>query len=390
MQRAVAQITAGRELYDRVVQMFRALTEGTKELKMHAARRGTFLAELETASRAHRRTMRQSDVTLSWLGTWTESLFFVAIGVLFLVTSRWIPVEPAVLGSYVLTVLMLRTPMETLNNTLPTLTTAAVALRKIDQLTGELAKRPSDLDGDGAPPPAAWSRLELRGVTHAYRGESGEGDFLLGPVDLDLTPGELVFIVGGNGSGKTTLAKLLLGIYAPEAGEIRVDGEPVTDATRDAYRQRFSAVFSDFFLFDALLGLEHPELDRRAAEYLRTLHLQHKVQVEGGRLSTTDLSAGQRKRLALLAAYLEDRPVYLFDEWAADQDPHFKEVFYLRLLPELKARGKTVLVISHDDRYYHVADRIVKLDEGTIRYDGDAAAFTAPRTFPVLAAPQPA
>jgi putative ATP-binding cassette transporter len=123
-------------------------------------------------------------------------------------------------------------------------------------------------------------------------------------------------------------------------------------------------VFSDFFLFDSLLGLEVPEGDARPEEYLERLLLHHKVKIEGGTLSTLDLSQGQRKRLALLTAYLEDRPIYLFDEWAADQDPEFKEVFYRHLLPDLKARGKTVVVISHDDRYYDAGDRLVRLDSG--------------------------
>ena len=384
MRRAVAQITAGRELFDQVQGMIRALTEGTKELKMHAARRSVFLSELEVVSRAHRREMRRSDVTLTWLGTWTETLFFVAIGVLMLVTSTLVPVEQAVLTSYVLTVLMLRTPVEALNNALPTLTQASVALKKLDQLSLDLTRRPSDLADAKTLAPTRWRSLELKGVTHTYRREADEGDFLLGPIDLALQPGELVFIVGGNGSGKTTLAKLLLGIYAPEGGEILLDGEPVTDASRDRYRQHFSVVFSDFFLFDSMLGLESAELDTQAAGYLETLHLQHKVKVVDGRLSTTDLSTGQRKRLALLAAYLEDRPIYLFDEWAADQDPQFKDVFYRELLPELQARGKTVLVISHDDRYYHVADRIVKLDEGRIRYDGEPPRVAAPIAVPMI------
>jgi putative ATP-binding cassette transporter len=179
-----------------------------------------------------------------------------------------------------------------------------------------------------------------------------------------------VFLVGGNGSGKTTLAKLLVGLYAPAAGEVRVDGERVDDGNRDAYLRRFSAVFSDFYLFERFLGLEGPGLDGKAAEYLETLQLAHKVSVHDGRLSTTDLSQGQRKRLALLTAFLEDRPIYLFDEWAADQDPVFKRFFYLRLLPELKARGKTVVAVTHDDHYYGVADRVVKLDYGRVEYDG--------------------
>src|SRR6185369_2296345 len=139
--------------------------------------------------------------------------------------------------------------------------------------------------------------------------------------------------------------------------------------SREQFRQLFSVVFSDFFLFETMLGLGDIDVDSRARQYIELLQLQHKVEVKDGKLSTLDLSQGQRKRLALLTAYLEDRTFYVFDEWAADQDPFFKEIFYLQLLPELKARGKTVLVISHDERYYYVADRFVKFDYGMIVLD---------------------
>ena len=163
----------------------------------------------------------------------------------------------------------------------------------------------------------------------------------------------------------------------PEAGEIRLDGEPVTNQNRDAYRQLFSAVFADFFIFDNLLGLEGADLDSRARGYLEQLHLKHTVRVTNGTLSTTAVSQGQRKRLALLTAYLEDRPFYLFDEWASDQDPHFKNLFYTKLLPDLKARGKTVLVITHDDQYFDQADRVIKLDYGKLAGATERLAFTS-------------
>ncbi|HEY9804955.1 MAG TPA: ATP-binding cassette domain-containing protein, partial [Candidatus Obscuribacterales bacterium] len=212
-------------------------------------------------------------------------------------------------------------------------------------------------------------------VTHAYRGDREEDGFTLGPLTLSFQPGEVVFLIGGNGSGKSTLAKLITGLYSPEAGELTLDGQLITEANREWYRQHFSVVFADFYLFDRLLGLgDRVELDPQAKDYLIQLHLDHKVRVEGGTLSTTTLSQGQRKRLALLTAYLEDRPIYLFDEWASDQDPIFKEIFYTQLLPELKQRGKAVLVISHDDHYFHLADRIVKLDYGKLEYDKRIAA----------------
>jgi len=112
--------------------------------------------------------------------------------------------------------------------------------------------------------------------------------------------------------------------------------------------------------------LDAPDLDRQAAGYLKLLELDQHIDVVNGAFSTTSLSLGQQKRLALLTAYLEDRPIYVFDEWAADQDPLFKQVFYHEILPELRRKGKAVVVISHDDRFFSCADRLVKLEDGQI------------------------
>src|SRR5262249_44489961 len=148
----------------------------------------------------------------------------------------------------------------------------------------------------------------------------------------------------------------VVGLYAPTSGEVRLNGRPLIDSDRERYRQLFSVVFSDAYVFEHLLGMKNADIGSQISAYLDRLELAQEVRVEHGKLSTTELSRGQRKRLALLTAYLEDRPIYVFDEWAADQDPRFKALFYTQLLPELKARGKAVLVISHDDRYFHVAD----------------------------------
>jgi putative ATP-binding cassette transporter len=203
-------------------------------------------------------------------------------------------------------------------------------------------------------------------VVFAYESSEVPEAFVLGPLDLSLRRGEVVFIVGGNGSGKSTFVKLLTGLYTPQVGAIHLGGALITDKNRSWYRDHFAAVFSDFFLFDRLLGLDGDGVDTQAREWLRRLELDAKVEIRGGAFSTTALSQGQRKRLALLTAFLEDRPIYVFDEWAADQDPHYRDIFYRGLLPELKARGKTVVVISHDERYYHLGDRVVKLEYGQI------------------------
>ncbi|MFB7724074.1 ATP-binding cassette domain-containing protein [Nocardia sp. NPDC056100] len=210
--------------------------------------------------------------------------------------------------------------------------------------------------------------------------EAGEGDgFRLGPIDLTFEPGQITFIVGGNGSGKSTLAKLITGLYVPRSGTVSLNGERIDHENIEWFRQNTSAIFTDFHLFDDYLGFDRPGIDDEVRHYLKELQIAHKVTVKDGKLSTIDLSQGQRKRLALLTALLEDRAIYLFDEWAADQEPKFRDVFYTEILAELKARGKTVIVITHDDRYFHLADQLVKLDFGKLT-EAEATAGLAPGT----------
>jgi putative ATP-binding cassette transporter len=193
-----------------------------------------------------------------------------------------------------------------------------------------------------------------------------EQGFQLGPIDLSVKSGELIFIVGSNGSGKSTLAKLITGLYTPDSGKIYLNDTPITAANIEWYRQHFATTFADVYLFDRYLGLEDRQIDREIGKYLKEFQIDRKVSVTNGVLSTTNLSQGQRKRLALLTAFLEDRPIYLFDEWASDQDPAFREVFYQQMLMQLKEWGKLVIVITHDDRYFHLADRILKLNYGRV------------------------
>jgi putative ATP-binding cassette transporter len=357
-----------RNLHDDLYDHLRSLTGGLKELKLHNQRREAFLSdELGTTAASFRRHNIAGMRIYTLASSWGQLLVFAIIGCLMFLVPQLLDVQSRVLTGYVLTLLYLMNPLQMALNSLATLTRANVALAKVESLGIDLSSgvRDSEAQAEAAREPS-WSRIDLADATHAYRREQEEGEFVLGPINLTLRPGELVFIAGGNGSGKTTLAKLITGLYAPDRGEVLLDGRPVTDESRDAYRQRFSVVFSDFHLFRSLLGLEGGDLDAQARYFLTQLRLETKLQIEGGRFSTTELSQGQRKRLALLTAYLEDRPIYLFDEWAADQDPIFKKVFYRQILPALKARGKTAVVISHDDHYYDAADRLIKLDNGKV------------------------
>jgi len=369
---AVLQRRARQEA-DRMWKFLGAVTGGMKELKLNARRQDGLLADLDDSGQVLRGLTVRSSTLFSAGAGFGQLLVFAVMGmVLFGPAMQGVDVKT--LTGYGLVLLYMMTPLNVIFETIPTVARATVAMKRVEEIGLKL--------GDAQVAPAApsprgteWAAIALDGVTHSYHVEGEDHPFTVGPVSLTLTPGEVVFLVGGNGSGKTSLAKLVMGLYAPGAGSIAVDGAPVTDASRDAYRQRFSAVFSDFHLFDRLYGLEGRDLDDRAAGYLRKLQLADKVRVEGGRLSTTALSQGQRKRLALLTAYLEDRPFYVFDEWAADQDPVFKRLFYRELLPELRERGKGVLVISHDDHYYATADRILKMDQGLLAYDGPPEDF---------------
>jgi len=294
-------------------------------------------------------------------------LYYVLIGALLFAVSRFADVPKPALTGYVITALYLMGPLAGVLSSFSLFGRANVALQQIERLGMSLATGATEkCPVRGEDEKRNFKRLEFAEVSHSYYHEKDDSHFALGPISLAFRPGELVFLVGGNGSGKSTLAKIVTGLYPPEAGAIRLDGELITDRNRDEYRQLFSAVFADFHVFPSLLGLERPDLDAQAREYLAVLHLDHKVTVKAGAFSTTTLSQGQRKRLALLTAYLEDRPFYLFDEWASDQDPQFKHFFYTQLLRDLKAAGKAVLVITHDDKYFHVADRIIKLDYGQL------------------------
>jgi putative ATP-binding cassette transporter len=360
-----------REEQDRLFGHFRTVTEGTKELKLHAWRRQAFLSEdLQRSALTSQRYRVKAGDRFAIAGGSGLVLLFIPIGLLLFVLPLFLNLPATVLSGYALTILFMITPLRGLLNTLPELSRANIALEKIESLGLSLAAQTqepeSSLTSRSHP---QWCTLELVGATHAYRGERDSDRFILGPIDLTFTPGELVFIVGGNGSGKSTLVKLITGLYVPEQGHIQVDGATITDANREWYRQHFAVVFADFYLFDRLLGVDATQSDTRAYDYLVQLQLDHKLQIHNGVFSTTQLSQGQRKRLALLTAYLEDRPVYVFDEWASDQDPVFKTIFYTQLLPDIAKRGKTVLVISHDDHYFHLADRIVKLDYGQVEFD---------------------
>jgi putative pyoverdin transport system ATP-binding/permease protein len=369
-KQGVEDFNKGRAIQDVLFGYFRSVTEGTKELKLHRSRRKAFInQELETSAGQARYYWVKGITVFAFAGSLGTILFFVPIGLILFLFPQLSMASNAIIASYALAVLYIISPITEITNALPTIAQANVALNKIESLGLSLTEQITEPDFPaGSDFDANWTTLELVDINHIYRGEKEEHQFSLDNINLKFKPGELVFIVGGNGSGKSTLIKLITGLYNPDRGQILLNSISVQDDNREWYRQQFSVVFYDFYLFERLLGIEANQ-ETEIQNYLNLLEIEHKVTVKDGNLSTTNLSQGQRKRLALLTAYLEDRPIYVFDEWASDQDPVFKEIFYKKLLPQLKSRGKTVIAVSHDDRYFTECDRLIELDYGRIIED---------------------
>jgi putative ATP-binding cassette transporter len=368
--KAVESLSISREMKDELFSQYRLLTEGTKELQLSTPRRERFFnRQLVPTSLRYKNEFVKGMSIFALVLNWGNGMFYVVIGAVLFIAPLYLEVEVALITGYILTILYMITPLSEIMNALPMLGRASVALAKIRTLQGQLSVQDSQ-DAQSLQKESVIydeiKQLECRDVYHTYYREREDRHFQLGPVNLVVKAGEVIFITGGNGSGKTTLAMLLSGLYQPEKGELLLNGKLSSSVHSDHYRQHFSAIFTDFCLFEDLFDKDTSALIEQAQEYLVQLQLDHKVQIKDGQLSTIDLSTGQRKRLALLAAYLDDRPCYLFDEWAADQDPIFKDFFYRRILADLQRRNKLVLVISHDDSYFSLADRCFKVADGQV------------------------
>ncbi|MBF0286683.1 MAG: cyclic peptide export ABC transporter [SAR324 cluster bacterium] len=208
-----------------------------------------------------------------------------------------------------------------------------------------------------------FQQLQLSNFQFHYKDPEGNPSFSVGPCDLTINSNEILFIVGGNGSGKSTFLKLLTGLYYPMEGSITLDEIRVGSYNYPDYRNLFSIIFTDFHLFDRLYGLKGIE-PSKVNQLLRLMEIDNKTRFVDGGFSNINLSTGQKKRLALVAALLEDKKIYVLDEVAADQDPQFRKYFYETILPDLKKQGKTIIAATHDDKYFHVADRVLKMEYG--------------------------
>jgi putative ATP-binding cassette transporter len=362
------QVVISRQKRNEFLDAFRSALDGVKELKLHSRRREQALQAFAEHARELQTSVERQSLFFGSSAVVAQMLFYVALGFVMFDYAGGIA-DRHLIVSFGIGIVYLMRPLQGSIQIVQGLVAADIALDRVEELGLTLERARVKQVSNRAKPDTAgdfsireFQELKLSGVTHSYVLDRSQGgiEFVLGPIDLSLSKGEILFVIGGNGSGKTTFAKLLAGLYRPATGSIYIDDHAITSEDTEWYCQLFSAVFYDFFIFEHFL-----KDSDWSEDLLRRFKIDGRIQIENNRiLKPTELSLGERKRLALMFACLDDKPIIILDEWAADQDPAFKEIFYNEILQELRDRGKLVVVISHDDRYFKLADRILLFERG--------------------------
>ncbi|NKB63329.1 MAG: cyclic peptide export ABC transporter [Gammaproteobacteria bacterium] len=354
------------------------ILEGFKEIKLNSNKQGDLLRMADNVAKGARELRVQANMELTTLAVISQTALYLLLAILvfFLPQLSLGTGYQDTIIKVVTAGLLLFPPVTSIIMLMPTFSNTQISINHLLALETSLDEHASDnisehLDIEEFIP---FDGLSLTGIRHSYRknspantaGTGGNGNgFSIGPINVDIRPNRIIFITGGNGSGKSTLMKVLSGLYQPTQGEITINGNTVDSDNIIAYRNIFAGVFSDFRLFSHNYGLSHIDNDKMKV-LLDKMGLKGKTSLVDGQFSTTSLSTGQMKRLALVISILEERPVMIFDEWAADQDPTFRKTFYHDIIPELKTQGKTVIAITHDEKYFDCADQHFHMSDGLL------------------------
>ncbi|MGB5978791.1 MAG: cyclic peptide export ABC transporter [Cyclobacteriaceae bacterium] len=355
------------------MNLFNGMVDGFKELSLHRNKKVEYKDEISESAGEFRDRISHADVSFVNAFLVGESLLVILLGFVAFGMKEIFPELPySALISFVVILLYLINPINGILGSVPQILRLKVSWKRVNQFIGEI---PANVVLPDAAITESQSveKMETVDLEYNYYGDGGDRVFGIGPINLSIDRGMILFIIGGNGSGKTTLAKMLTGLYSPESGHIEIDGNTVSNSELS---ENYSTVFANPYLFNKLYNVQVEKKQQEIDKYLKLLNLDHKVRIENGEYSTINLSGGQRKRLALLQCYLEDRPIYLFDEWAADQDPEYRHFFYRTLLPEMRKAGKIIIAITHDDHYFDVADKVMKMDQGKLDLFEDKSIWT--------------
>lgn len=371
-----------REHKDILQEGFKGLIEGAKELKLSKEKQNFYQDKILHKEESLVRSLEKKGQTAySFANNLGGLLCFFAIGVLVFIYKNYLVLSTPEIVAVVMVLLYVTGPVGTLLNFVPQLAVSRISLRKIDKLYDEL---PEENVFTSSILVKNWKVIRFEGVSYIHQRTNQNADsekadtvqslqpsqsrFTMGPVTLKINRGEITFIAGGNGSGKSTLSKIISHHYLPAGGEVYFDDVKIDHSNIVSYRQEIACIYSDYYLFEQCLVNDQASksYNRQIEHYLELFGISDKVELVDGHFSTLKLSDGQRRRLALVVALAENRSLYVFDEWAADQDPQFKQVFYREILPYLKNKGKAVVVISHDDRYFDIADQLLTMENGKL------------------------
>ncbi|MEQ8905496.1 cyclic peptide export ABC transporter [Ekhidna sp.] len=352
-----------------IFDYFHGLVFGIKELVLNKESQKRFLKDfIIPSSHKQNQAYLKESVAAAIMNRATDMILLLGIAGLIIAVFKLQFVTLEFFGHYLTLVLFTLAPLSTAAGFFSGLKRLDVALEQITKVGLEL-KPDSEFNEGMQPldePENNKQVIKLEQMKHSYYHTDIDQHFAMGPIDLSINKGEMLFIVGGNGSGKTTLAKLLLGLYSPLSGKVYYRGQEITEDNLSTYRSKFSAVFVDSYLFEDFLNVDKEYLAEHGENLIKMFNLENKVKIKNHKFTTKNLSEGQKKRLALIISILENKDIYLFDEWAANQDPLFKDIFYTQILPFIQKMGKTQIVITHDDRYFDLADRVIKLRDGKI------------------------
>jgi putative ATP-binding cassette transporter len=357
---------------DKETELFESLThivDGFKELKVNRRKSDHVFTHFKDISDSTEKIKVKAGIAFITDFVYSQTFFYILIAILVFLLPIFVDTYSEVIIKLVMAVLFIIGPVEMVVGVIPVLARANVAVGNLYKLEELLDKEGGIIpQTEQAPfqPIESFREIRIDKVTFNYKDKDEKVLFHLGPIDLSIKSGEIVFLVGGNGCGKSTLLKLLSGLYYPSSGALYLDDDVLSKPIYPSYRELFSLIFADFHIFDRLYGFGEVDT-KKVNDLIKLMELDKKTQYVDGKFTETNLSTGQRKRLALIAAFLEDKPIYMFDEVAADQDPEFRAYFYNELLMDLKKRGKTVIAATHDDKYFHVADRVLKMEYGKIQ-----------------------
>ena len=361
-----------QEITDKETELFDSLThivDGFKELKVNRRKSDHVFTHFKDISDSTEKIKIKTGIAFVTDFVYSQTFFYILIAILVFLLPMFIDTYSEVIIKLVMAVLFIIGPVEMVVGVIPVLARANVAVGNLYKLEELIDKEGGIIpQTEQAPfqPIESFREIRIDKATFNYKDKDEKVLFHLGPIDLSIKSGEIVFLVGGNGCGKSTLLKLLSGLYYPSSGVLYLDDDVLSKPIYPSYRELFSLIFADFHIFDRLYGFGEVDT-KKVNDLIKLMELDKKTQYVDGKFTETNLSTGQRKRLALIAAFLEDKPIYMFDEVAADQDPEFRAYFYNELLMDLKKRGKTVIAATHDDKYFHVADRVLKMEYGKIQ-----------------------